>query len=186
MSTVSYRNLLDEELLYRMAQRSDQEAMNMLYRRYAHLALGLALKYVAFGEAQSIVQHVFAHVWNEASSLKMRSFKSWLYNAVKMECVSRLGAPPAGESAQGPVDLMEAENLNMLNMEQEHMVIMLEDCLSSLPSEQRICIELFYKGQKTYEEIASQQRMTAMQVKTLLQAGRKNLKICFRRQKNAH
>ncbi len=185
MSNTSYRNLLDEELFYRIAQRKDQEAMNMLYKRYAHLAMGVGLKYLPHEDAKDIVQLVFVKIWTDAAQYKVKSFKPWLYTVVKNQCLMQLRkANPTVDLPDNGFDFMEYEDLSHHKMEQEQILRILESCLEKLQAPQKNCIELFYRGMKTYSEIASLQHLSDKQVKTYLQNGRRNLKICFSQHKN--
>jgi len=49
--------------------------------------------------------------------------------------------------------------------------------LGSLSEEQRICIELFYLKDKSYQEVAEITGYTLNQVKSYIQNGKRNLKI---------
>lgn len=185
MSNTSYRNLLDEELFYRIAQRKDQEAMNMLYKRYAHLAMGVGLKYLPHEDAKDIVQLVFVKIWTDAAQYKVKSFKPWLYTVVKNQCLMELRKTNnTVDLPESGFDFMEYEDLSHHKMEQEQILRILESCLEKLQAPQKACIELFYRGMKTYNEIAGLQNLSDKQVKTYLQNGRRNLKICFSQHKN--
>lgn len=187
MSNTSYRNLLDEELLYRVAQRRDEEALSMLYKRYAHLAMGVGLKYLAYEDAKDVVQQVFVKIWTDAAQYKVKSFKPWLYTVVKNQCLMQLrrSDPTVSFPENGP-DFVEYEDLTHHKMEQEQILRILEHCLEKLQQPQKDCVELFYRGQKTYSEIATLQKISDKQVKTYLQNGRRNLKICFSQHKNTN
>jgi RNA polymerase sigma-70 factor (ECF subfamily) len=187
LSNTSYRNLLDEELLYRVSQRQDQEAMNMLYKRYAHLAMGVGLKYLPYDEAQDAVQQVFVKIWTDAAQYKVKSFKPWLYTVVKNQCLMVLRkSNPTIAFPENGMDFVEYDDQSHHKMEQEHVLRILEACLEKLQQPQKNCIELFYRAQKTYAEIANMQQLTDKQVKTFLQNGRRNLKICFGNHKQTH
>lgn len=187
MSNTSYRNLLDEELLYRVAQRSDEEALNMLYKRYAHLAMGVGLKYLPYDDARDVVQQVFVKIWTDAAQYKVKSFKPWLYTVVKNQCLMELRKTrPTVSFPENGFDFVEYEDLAHHKMEQEQILRVLEHCLDKLQAPQKDCVELFYRGQKTYSEIATLQKISDKQVKTYLQNGRRNLKICFSQHKNTN
>lgn len=185
MSNVSYRNLSDEDLLFRVAERKDQEAMNMLYRRYAHLVMGVGLKYLPYEDAQDIIQQVFIKIWNDAAKYSVKVFKPWLYTVVKNQCLMELRKKnPVVELPENGFDFVEYEDRSHHTMEQEKVLTILESCMQKLQQAQKACIELFYQGQKTYSEVAIVNNMTDREVKTHLQNGRRNLKICFSQHKN--
>ena len=185
MSNVSYRNLSDEDLLYRVAERKDQEALNMLHRRYAHLVMGVGLKYLPYDDAQDVIQQVFIKIWGEAAKYSVKVFKPWLYTVVKNQCLMELRKKnPTVELPEGGFEFVEYEDRSHHTMEQEKVLTILESCLQKLQQAQRACIELFYQGQKPYSEIAKDNNISEKQVKTYLQNGRRNLKICFGQHKN--
>lgn len=187
MSNTIYRNLLDEELLYRVAQKKDQEALSTLYKRYAHLALGVGLKYLPLDEAKDAVQTVFIKIWTDCAQYKIKSFKPWLYTVVKNQCLMELrkSKPTASFDTENVFDFVEYEDHSHHKMEQEQVLKILESCLSKLQEAQKTCIELFYLHQKTYAEIATYQQLDDKQVKSFLQNGRRNLKLCFGQHKNS-
>ena len=51
--------------------------------------------------------------------------------------------------------------------------------MAKLKSEQKQCIELFYYQKLCYQEIAEQLKMEENKVKSFLQNGKRNLKICL-------
>ena len=57
----------------------------------------------------------------------------------------------------------------------------LEDALKLLNEEQRVCVTLFYLNKKTYQEIIEATSYNALQVKSNIQNGKRNLKIILQR-----
>ena len=55
----------------------------------------------------------------------------------------------------------------------------LRDCIEKLKTEQRDCIELFYYKKMCYREISDSLGMAEKKVKSFLQNGKRNLKICL-------
>ena len=55
----------------------------------------------------------------------------------------------------------------------------LEECIERLKEEQKQCIRLFYYSNKCYSEIAAILGMDEKKVKSHLQNGKRNLKICL-------
>lgn len=55
----------------------------------------------------------------------------------------------------------------------------LKDCIEQLKTEQKQCIELFYYQNLCYQEIADSLKMEEKKVKSYLQNGKRNLKICL-------
>ena len=55
----------------------------------------------------------------------------------------------------------------------------LDGCLQKLVDEQRISIELFYLQNKCYRDIAGETGFEIGKVKSYIQNGKRNLKICM-------
>jgi RNA polymerase sigma-70 factor (ECF subfamily) len=55
----------------------------------------------------------------------------------------------------------------------------LEDCIERLKDEQRECIRQFYFDNRCYNEIAADNGLDVKKVKSYLQNGKRNLKLCL-------
>jgi RNA polymerase sigma-70 factor (ECF subfamily) len=55
----------------------------------------------------------------------------------------------------------------------------LEKCMESLANEQKQCVQLFYLQQKCYREITASTGYDMNKVKSYIQNGKRNLKICM-------
>ena len=55
----------------------------------------------------------------------------------------------------------------------------LKECIEGLRKEQKICIELFYFQEKCYQEISDKLDIPLNKVKSHIQNGKRNLKICL-------
>ena len=64
-------------------------------------------------------------------------------------------------------------------LEKEENFKKMEECLETLAGEQRDAIILFYLEGKCYNEIVEQTGQEWNQVRSLIQNGRRNLKICM-------
>jgi DNA-directed RNA polymerase specialized sigma24 family protein len=63
-------------------------------------------------------------------------------------------------------------------LEKENSFLQLEACLDSLPAEQKQSIELFYLQKKCYNEIAVITGFEWNKVRSFIQNGKRNLKLC--------
>jgi RNA polymerase sigma-70 factor (ECF subfamily) len=52
-------------------------------------------------------------------------------------------------------------------------------CLEKLKEEQRLCVELFYYQNHCYSEIAAELKFDENKVKSCIQNGKRNLKLCM-------
>jgi RNA polymerase sigma-70 factor (ECF subfamily) len=77
---------------------------------------------------------------------------------------------------------MESEQaLHPLDKEEHSVEDALKKCLEQLKNEQKQCIQLFYYEKRCYQEIAEKLHMDEKKVKSHLQNGKRNLKICLER-----
>ncbi|MNT30541.1 RNA polymerase sigma factor [compost metagenome] len=60
----------------------------------------------------------------------------------------------------------------------------LEGCMQTLNEEQKECVRLFYLEQKCYKDIADLTGYDLNKVKSAIQNGKRNLKICMERKEN--
>lgn len=63
--------------------------------------------------------------------------------------------------------------------EPEAMDDRLQECLQKLRLQQRQCIELFYFEELCYQDISLQLKLDLKKVKSYIQNGKRNLKICL-------
>ena len=77
-------------------------------------------------------------------------------------------------------EFMESEHeVHPIDREDQSLEDALKDCIAKLKSEQKQCIELFYYQKLCYQEIAESLKLTEKKVKSYLQNGKRNLKICL-------
>jgi RNA polymerase sigma-70 factor (ECF subfamily) len=65
------------------------------------------------------------------------------------------------------------------SQEKEQKLKAMERCLESLNLEQKISVDLFYLQQKCYAEVAALTGYEMQKVKSYIQNGKRNLKICI-------
>jgi RNA polymerase sigma-70 factor (ECF subfamily) len=63
--------------------------------------------------------------------------------------------------------------------ELEGNLVKLENCIEKLVEEQQLCVRLFYLKQKCYQEIGDETGYDLKKVKSYIQNGKRNLKICM-------
>jgi RNA polymerase sigma-70 factor (ECF subfamily) len=55
----------------------------------------------------------------------------------------------------------------------------MEECLQTLNNDQKICVELFYLKEKSYQQVADETNFSINNVKSFIQNGKRNLKNCI-------
>ena len=175
----------DEELLRRFVSSGNLEVLGELYSRYMHLVYGVSLKYLKNrDDAQDAVMQIFEKLIHELPDHKIRNFKSWLYVLTKNYCLMQWRARQAAEkridSYKIEQEFMESESeMHPIDRDDKTIENALKDCIDQLKNEQKDCIELFYYQEKCYQEIAKELTLNEKKVKSHLQNGKRNLKICL-------
>jgi RNA polymerase sigma-70 factor (ECF subfamily) len=175
----------DEELLEKFRLSGNLDLLGELFARYMHLVYGVSLKYFKDrNEAQDAVMNIFEKLITDLPKHKVQNFKSWLYVLTKNHCLmeirSRKSTDRKLEGLKIEQDFMEsAEEMHPLDREDNSIEDALNNCIEKLKSEQKQCIELFYYKKLCYQEVAEELNMDEKKVKSYLQNGKRNLKICL-------
>ncbi len=180
----------DEELLEIFLRNRDIEILGELYSRYMHLIYGVCLKYFKEPEkSKDAVILLFEKVQTEIQKHKVKNFKGWVYVLTKNHCLMELRKTKTGEMILVSNDeelagFMENETeLHPIDEEpDEKLEKALNECIEKLKTEQKKCIHLFYYKNKCYREIAKQLELEEKKVKSFIQNGKRNLKICLEKQ----
>lgn len=158
------------------------ETLAVLYQRYMDLLYGVCLKYLKNPEAsRDAVMHIFEELVEKLKKHEVDNFKSWVYTLAKNHCLMQLRTPKNLKTTEFKVDIMQSEEEVHLNgaLQREENLEKMERCLQTLSAEQKITVELFYLQNKCYKEIAEITGLEWNKVRSYIQNGRRNLKICM-------
>jgi RNA polymerase sigma-70 factor (ECF subfamily) len=178
--------LSDAELVAAYKTSGDMELVAHLYQRYADLVYGVCLKYLKVAEnAQDSTVALFEELTVKLKKHDVDNFKSWLYTVAKNHCLMRLRSEKKSSVVHIDMSLVQSEDNWHLQdvMEKEATFRQLEYCMGQLGEEQKKVIELFYLESKCYNEIAALTGLEWNQVRSFIQNGRRNLKLCMEKQK---
>lgn len=175
----------DLSLISRFKKNGDTLYVGELYKRYMHLVFGICLKYLKSEEAaKDMVMQVFEKLLHKLEEQEIENFKSWLHVFTRNECLMLLRKQKTnGEQhtveLNGQVLMENAPVMHHINEEGlEEDLSKLEVCIGQLKNEQETCIRLFYLDKKSYQEIEVITGYELKKVKSHVQNGRRNLKIC--------
>jgi len=172
----------DESLISRYKESGDLEVLTTLYQRYMELAYAVSLKYLKDSEAsKDAVMEVFEELIEKLKKHEVANFRSWLYTVVKNHCLMKLRVSSRNKSVildENGMQFREELHQEDIN-EKEWQLQQMSDCIGKLADEQKIMIELFYLHQKCYKEITEITGLDWNRVRSLIQNGRRNLKICM-------
>jgi len=146
------------------------------------LVYGVCLKYFKDPEiAKDGVMQVFEELVSKLRKHEVDNFKGWLHQVAKNHCLMQLRTPRNLKTVEFKTELVQTEENVHLNgvLEKEENFLKLEYCIGTLVDEQSQAIRLFYLEGKSYHEIASATGRDWNQVRSFIQNGRRNLKICM-------
>lgn len=182
LSEENYKRLGDNELIQHYKGSSDLKILGELYNRYMTLVYGVCLKYLKDREeSRDAVMQIFEKLVISLKEHTIEHFKSWLYVTSRNHCLMQLRAKKGKNFQEISVHLMESDALTHLEEEpeMESNLSKLEHCIEQLAMEQKHCIKLFYMQQKCYKEIVEVTGFDDNKVKSYIQNGKRNLKICM-------
>lgn len=175
----------DEALIAEYTATLDNTLVGELYNRYADLVYGVCLKYLKHPEnAQDSAVAIFEELVVKIPKHQIDNFKGWLYTLAKNHCLMRLRSGKKFTTVNIDAELMQSEDPVHLNgvWEREEHLAQLEYCMGELAIEQRQAITLFYMEGKCYNEISTITGIEWNKVRSYIQNGRRNLKLCIEKQ----
>jgi RNA polymerase sigma factor (sigma-70 family) len=173
--------LSDQELITRYRETGNMALLADLYQRYMELVYGVCLKYMKEPEeAKDCVLNIFEELVTKLKKHVVENFKPWLYQLSKNHCLMKLRSRKSipKHIDHELVHLEERVHLNEV-FEKEAGLNRMEYCIEQLVTEQRQAIELFYLKEKSYQNIAEITGFDLNKVRSFIQNGRRNLKICM-------
>ncbi len=173
----------DDRALLRAVAAGDKEALRQLYTRHSAVLFALALRVLSDrAEAEDVLQEAFVQIWKTAGSFDEGRGRplGWLIMLTRSRAIDRLRSrktrtrvtesmakdtSQAGESTT-PADEAQASEAQRT----------VRNALKSLPSDQRVPIEMAYFGGLTQFEIAQQLSQPLGTVKTRMRSGMMRLR----------
>lgn len=172
----------DEDLLRTYTCTGNTDYLGALYKRYIPLVYGLCLKYLKSPEnAEDAVMQLFEELLEKAKLNNITNFRSWLYRVAQNHCLQILRSKRmvfSTDRQSHPVDSTEFLELLEENGEETQLKA-LHHCLEHLPEKQKLCIREFFLAEKSYAEISEQKGYELKSVKSYIQNGKRNLKLCI-------
>ncbi len=187
MKEEEYHKLEDLELIAIYKQSNDNKPIGYLFQRYAHLILGVCIKYLKNEQdAQDASIMIFEKILKDLQKYEIKEFKSWLYFLCKTFCLMQLRSISSLNRKEkvmqdyfnGFMEMESESHLFDVNHKEKQLTFM-EDCMEQLSSDQKLCIQLFYLQEKSYLEVSNETNLTLNNVKSYIQNGKRNLKNCI-------
>jgi len=186
-SADKYQAKTDDWLIDKFKDTGDLDFLGSLYERYMHLVYGVCLKYLKDRDAsQDAVMQIFEKLIVELPKRDIENFKPWLHVLSRNYCLMHLRSQKSRFAREEK--LLESNEIFMesdyeLHHNNEtaldHDLMALKKCIDELKSEQKECVKLFYLEEKCYQEITEATNHELKKVKSYIQNGKRNLKICM-------
>lgn len=173
----------DEISLISLIAEQDQTALSLLYDRYSRIIYAIAYRILnSAEESEEIVLDVFTQVWRIAKNYNSQKARvdTWLFMLTRSRALDRLRsyarldkAVAISEDAIMMQPHTDSPEEDVLIRERRSYV---EACLSEIPDEQRLVLELAYFGGLSHSEISTKTGISLGTVKTRIRLGLKKLR----------
>ncbi|RAJ85671.1 RNA polymerase sigma-70 factor (ECF subfamily) [Chitinophaga dinghuensis] len=178
------KDATDADLIQEYKHSGKLEVLAALYQRYMNLVYGVCLKYFEEDASKDAVMMIFEELIVKVQQHDIQNFKSWLHVLTRNHCLMKIRSMKNKESRQVSIDdtqLMENGNSGHHEGEVtlEDNLQAMEKCMDTLPEEQKRSVDLFYLKEKSYREVSALTGYDMNKVKSYIQNGKRNLKICM-------
>jgi RNA polymerase sigma-70 factor (ECF subfamily) len=176
----------ESQLIVAYKKSHEVSLVGKLYAPYMNLVYGVCLKYLKDrASAQDAVMDIFEKLTTDLLKYDTPDyFKTWLYVVTKNFCLMKLRKDGsiskaikkiADEFMENGISLHPLDELD----DNPDLMPKLKECMEKLKEQQRVSIELFYYKKMCYREISEQMQLDEKKVKSAIQNGKRNLKICL-------
>ncbi|MCS6928504.1 MAG: sigma-70 family RNA polymerase sigma factor [Saprospiraceae bacterium] len=177
--------LSDEELLAYYRRTSEVHYLTLLYERYVTMVYGVCLNILRdVHAAEDAVMSIYEELVHKVQTHQIEAFRGWLYVLARNYCLMELR-----RQKRVSIDYQAPEKMayhDAVASGEEFELIQdyadthhLQQCLQKLSDKQRLCIIQFYWENKSYREIALEMSEDIGKIRSYIQNGRRNLRLCM-------
>lgn len=167
-----------DEMLLQLVNGKDLWAYEILYARHAQSLYSLLIRIVREPTtAEDLLQETFWQIWQKSEQYSEKgSVAAWLHRIARNKGLDQLRSTKARPSTTNDLRTVEqstayayasAEQAVEQRLKQQHVV----QALESIPSEQRVCLELAYFEGMSQREIAEHTSTPLGTIKTRMRIG---------------
>ncbi|MCZ4224195.1 RNA polymerase sigma factor [Pedobacter rhodius] len=172
----------DADLIAAYKNTGSLDTLGTLYNKYMHLVFGVCLNYFKDEElSKDAVMQIFEELVTKLKIYEVQNFKSWLHVLTRNHCLMELRKSAKQNNVS--IDDTFVENSEFVHLDidntKETQLTIMEKCMETLTEEQRKSVDLFYLQEKCYKEVADMTGYDILKVKSYIQNGKRNLKICI-------
>ena len=183
LKNISSDQVTDQELVAAFKESGEINHLSTLYQRYMDLVFGVCLKYFKDTErSKDAVMDIFEELNRKLKQHEVDNFKGWLHVLARNHCLMQLRSPKHIKTTEFNADFMQSGQTTHLTneaLEKEETFKKLAQCMETLPEDQKQSIRLFFVEKKCYNEIAAITGYEWNKVRSYIQNGKRNLKICL-------
>ena len=179
----------DEDILKHYKQTGDKEIFADLFKKHVTVVYGTCLFYLQDkDEARDATMQLFEKLLLDINNREIDYFKGWLSFVVRNHCLSLIRKQKSQSKNVKMYYEFEYQEANLETEESigrvgdEQMLEQMKQSLPKLKEGQRICVELFYLKDKSYQEIANETSYSLNEIKSYIQNGKRNLKLLMEEQ----
>jgi RNA polymerase sigma-70 factor (ECF subfamily) len=132
-------------------------------------------------ESKDATMEIFEKLVKTLRKEKVENFNRWIYSVTRNHCLTVIRDRKRHLVTEDNMIFMESGPDWHLSDDgiMDENIEKLRDCLDKLNDEQKTCVELFYMKKKSYREIVAETQYELKKVKSHIQNGKRNLKICI-------
>ncbi len=173
----------DEWIFDRYASTREKHWLSILFDRYRLMVFGVCCKYLKSAEqASDATMDIFEKLLTQSQKGGVKNFKVWLFVLTKNHCLMIL-RKKSPEFTNVEDTFVESDQIwhPMEEGDEETRQARLDDCLKKLSEDQLSCIKGFFYEKLPYQELARRLSLELKKVKSNIQNGKRNLKLCMER-----
>lgn len=182
-------HLSDEQLLSAYVHNDDVRSLGKLYERYMPMVFGVCQKILKDrGKSEDAVMAIYEELTHKVKAHEISAFRGWLYVLARNHCLMEWR-----KRHRRPTDLHPPEDMSRYDAVEAAFEVEfptggtpLEKCLDTLPELQRQSVQWFYYEDKSYKDIADLLVEEVGKVRSYIQNGRRNLRICLEKNNNSY
>ena len=172
----------DEQLLQRYRETGDLAVLGALFQAHAEMVYYVCNRYFQDTErSKDAAMQIFEELITKVNKQEIRQFGSWLYVLSRNHCLMQLRSEKKMQhvSLDEFVEFPAIAHQEDSFINKERQLTALEQCMEKLPEKQKRSIDLFFLNEKCYKEITEITGYSLKDVKSYIQNGKRNLKICM-------
>jgi RNA polymerase sigma-70 factor (ECF subfamily) len=172
----------DEALLAQYRRTGEAALLGRLFERYMPMVYGVCLKVLKDpGKAEDAVMGIYEELDRKLKNHAVEHFRGWLHVLARNYCLMewrKTQRQPVQHHAPEDMARYDAGDMGFdYELPTPHDA--LEKCLGQLGPLQRQSVQWFYYENKSYKEIADMANEDLGKIRSHIQNGRRNLRICL-------